>query len=69
MKCRRSGSQTAHLKSTEIEARIGEALCDTYGWEFQLKDPDLEVVLFVSDKRWVVGIPVLCQVTRLELVI
>ena len=64
MKCNRTGSKTAHVTSSQIQYHVGGDLADTFGWEFDSKHPNLEVVLFVADERWVAGIPVLRQVLR-----
>ncbi|KFQ22591.1 THUMP domain-containing protein 2, partial [Mesitornis unicolor] len=55
--CRCSGAIAKILRSQEIGRAIGIALMKQYGWQADLRDPDLEIFVHLNDIHSVVGIP------------
>ncbi|NWH55812.1 THUM2 protein, partial [Geococcyx californianus] len=55
--CRCSGAIAKILTSQEIGRTIGIALMKQFGWQADLRDPDLEIFVHLNDIHSVVGIP------------
>ena len=59
VKCYRTGTKTKASNSSAIQAHVGGDLAERFGWCVDLKSPLLTVLVYVSDKRWVLGVSVL----------
>ncbi|XP_074775196.1 LOW QUALITY PROTEIN: U6 snRNA (guanine-N(2))-methyltransferase THUMPD2-like [Athene noctua] len=55
--CRCSGAVAKILHSQEIRRAVGIALMKQFGWQVDLRDPDLEIFDYLNDIYSVVGIP------------
>ncbi|XP_075605735.1 U6 snRNA (guanine-N(2))-methyltransferase THUMPD2 [Balearica regulorum gibbericeps] len=55
--CRCSGAIAKILTSQEIGRAVGIALMKQFGWQADLRDPDLEIFVHLNDIHSVVGIP------------
>ncbi|KAM6433365.1 U6 snRNA (guanine-N(2))-methyltransferase THUMPD2 [Rhynochetos jubatus] len=55
--CRCSGAIAKILPSQEMGRAIGVALMKQFGWQADLRDPDLEIFVHLNDIYSVVGIP------------
>ncbi|NXC13742.1 THUM2 protein, partial [Corythaeola cristata] len=55
--CRCSGAIAKILTSQEIGRAVGIALMKQFGWQANLRDPDLEIFIHLNDIHSVVGIP------------
>ncbi|NXJ96326.1 THUM2 protein, partial [Corythaixoides concolor] len=55
--CRCSGAIAKILTSQEIGRAVGIALMKQFGWQADLRDPDLEIFIHLNDIHSVVGIP------------
>jgi hypothetical protein len=62
VKCYRTGTRTAASNSQAIQAHVGGDLAETFGWRVDLHKPLLTVLVYLNDRRWVVGVSVLRQV-------
>ncbi|XP_041106128.1 THUMP domain-containing protein 2 isoform X2 [Polyodon spathula] len=56
--CRCSGSVAKRFNAQELGQIIGTALTKRLGWKAELRDPDVEVNVHLSDEHCVLGIPV-----------
>uniref|UniRef100_A0A8C4TKL9 THUMP domain containing 2 n=2 Tax=Erpetoichthys calabaricus TaxID=27687 RepID=A0A8C4TKL9_ERPCA len=56
--CRCSGSIARMFNAQELGRMIGTAVAKHFGWKTELKDPEFEINVHLSDVYWVVGIPV-----------
>ncbi|NWR54909.1 THUM2 protein, partial [Bucorvus abyssinicus] len=55
--CRCSGAIAKILPSQEVGRAVGIALMKQFGWQADLRDPDLEIFVHLNDIHAVVGIP------------
>ncbi|NXI47524.1 THUM2 protein, partial [Galbula dea] len=55
--CRCSGAIAKVLPSQEVGRAVGIALMKQFGWQADLRDPDLEIFVHLNDIHSVVGIP------------
>ncbi|XP_074784441.1 U6 snRNA (guanine-N(2))-methyltransferase THUMPD2 isoform X2 [Athene noctua] len=55
--CRCSGAVAKILHSQEIGRAVGIALMKQFGWQADLRDPDLEIFIHLNDIYSVIGIP------------
>ncbi|KFO83104.1 THUMP domain-containing protein 2, partial [Buceros rhinoceros silvestris] len=55
--CRCSGAIAKILPSQEVGRAVGVALMKQFGWQADLRDPDLEIFVHLNDIHAVVGIP------------
>ncbi|KFQ18310.1 THUMP domain-containing protein 2, partial [Merops nubicus] len=55
--CRCSGTTGKILTSQDIGRAVGIALMKQFGWQADLRDPDLEIFVHLNDMHSVVGIP------------
>ncbi|KAM9241377.1 U6 snRNA (guanine-N(2))-methyltransferase THUMPD2 isoform 2-T2 [Leptosomus discolor] len=55
--CRCSGAIAKILTSQEVGRAVGIALMKQFGWQADLRDPDLEIFVHLNDIHSVVGIP------------
>ncbi|KAK1171598.1 hypothetical protein AOXY_G6462 [Acipenser oxyrinchus oxyrinchus] len=56
--CRCSGSIAKRFNAQELGQIIGTAITEQLGWKAELRDPDVEVNVHLSDAHCVLGIPV-----------
>ncbi|KAM4607227.1 uncharacterized protein thumpd2 [Polymixia lowei] len=61
--CRCTGALSRHLSTQELSRVIGSGLSRLLGWRADLKNPQLEINVNLSDDHWILGIPL----TRLPL--
>ncbi|XP_047458238.1 THUMP domain-containing protein 2 isoform X2 [Mugil cephalus] len=61
--CKCTGSTARCLGTQEVSKVIGVSLCRLLGWKADLKNPELEINIYLSDDHCLLGIPL----TRLPL--
>ncbi|CAE7947087.1 Thumpd2, partial [Symbiodinium sp. KB8] len=59
--CRRSGKRFAQLSSQGVAVAAATAIASKQGWRAQVRRPDLEVRILVSDSDILVDLPLLVQ--------
>ncbi|NXY85716.1 THUM2 protein, partial [Alcedo cyanopectus] len=55
--CRCSGAIAKIVPSQEVGRAVGIALMKQFGWQADLRDPDLEIFVHINDMHFVAGIP------------
>ncbi|XP_039594281.1 THUMP domain-containing protein 2 isoform X2 [Polypterus senegalus] len=56
--CRCSGRIARMFNAQELGRMIGTAVAKHFGWKTELRDPEFEINVHLSDVYWLVGIPV-----------
>jgi len=59
--CRRSGKRFGHISSQGLALAVATSLTAKRGWRAQVRQPDLEVRVLLSDSELLVDIPFLVQ--------
>jgi len=59
--CRRAGQRHARIASQGLAVALASALSAAHGWRPQVKRPDMEIRVLISDMEVLVDIPVLVQ--------